>query len=109
MAKYDQGGGCPCGLYKDCVCVIRDTDLSLEPPKEKTYTNHAIKIPEMGSNPRPSEWQMILNVAEAMEVNRDLNSFKEENARMKVALTNIFHNSVDPDAIRRAAMGLGWK
>lgn len=20
MAKYDQGGGCPCGLHKTCIC-----------------------------------------------------------------------------------------
>lgn len=30
MAKYDHGGGCPCGLYKTCEC--KDAPLSV--PKE---------------------------------------------------------------------------
>lgn len=24
MAKYDQGGGCPCGLYRVCECDLED-------------------------------------------------------------------------------------
>lgn len=31
MAKYDQGGGCPCGLFKECSCEG-------EKPKKRTYT-----------------------------------------------------------------------
>lgn len=27
MAKYDQGGGCPCGLYKECVCESASVDF----------------------------------------------------------------------------------
>ena len=26
MAKYDQGGGCACGLYRRCVCGVGQAD-----------------------------------------------------------------------------------
>lgn len=26
MAKYDHGGGCPCGLQKECDCGLNDEE-----------------------------------------------------------------------------------
>ena len=33
MAKYDQGGGCPCGFYKICVCGAYDSDNNAKPKR----------------------------------------------------------------------------
>lgn len=30
MAKYDQGGGCPCGLYKECISGCEYAHLTRE-------------------------------------------------------------------------------
>lgn len=41
MAKYDQGGGCPCGLYKECLddcenqSFVRNDRLEKEEPYYK--------------------------------------------------------------------------
>ena len=41
MATYDQGGGCPCGLYKKCICKDeqgRDLhNLQISEEEMKTY------------------------------------------------------------------------
>lgn len=34
MAKYDQGGGCACGLHKECTCGVGQADGSR--PMKKT-------------------------------------------------------------------------
>lgn len=30
MAKYDQGGGCACGLYKECICEDNKRDETMK-------------------------------------------------------------------------------
>ena len=42
MAQYDQGGGCACGLYKDCCCCA---DI------EKAYLSYAYYIGKNVKNP----------------------------------------------------------
>lgn len=34
MAKYDQGGGCPCGLKKKCDCEYSEKDIEMTKKKE---------------------------------------------------------------------------
>lgn len=36
MAKYDQGGGCGCGLYKECQCEVN--------PEREQYWNETTKM-----------------------------------------------------------------
>ena len=41
MAKYDQGGGCPCGLHLECNCGPADqkkVELEVDPLPEKIST-----------------------------------------------------------------------
>lgn len=38
MAKYDHGGGCACGLYKECVCREKETEM------ERQWTQEQITL-----------------------------------------------------------------
>lgn len=38
MAKFDQGGGCACGLYRTCECKQeKDETRTFKKPEEKRY------------------------------------------------------------------------
>lgn len=72
-----------------------------------TYHNKHIDIPNIGMS-NPEEYQMVLKVSEAMQINQDLADLLVANKRMYAALNNIFYESDDPEAIRYAAKGVGW-
>lgn len=43
MAKFDQGGGCPCGLYRECEegCAY-DPDMVLEIPRVQSLAEKVL-------------------------------------------------------------------
>lgn len=62
MAKYDQGGGCECGVYKECQCNQPDMSTAVFPEKEnKSIQPEAVNHPEHYS---PGTYEAI-NVIEA--------------------------------------------
>ena len=106
MAKYGQGGGCGCGLYSECVCGAEGvfSPLYKEP---KTYRNYRISIPNIGSA-KPDQYQMVLKVSEAIEINDDFVKLQKENIRMKAALREIMDSSEIGSTVRIALRGLGF-
>jgi len=51
MAKYDQGGGCPCGLKKECDCSFSQSDKEIkvvfEPGAFDNFTGDQTELDEL--------------------------------------------------------------
>lgn len=88
-------------VYKDSL------NQAVEPPpKPPTYNNKHITIPDISAHPKPEEWQMVLKVSEAMEVNEDLRKLQADNEHMKKVLREIFETASEADIVRLALRGL---
>lgn len=46
MAKYDQGGGCACGLYRECCCELNlmREDMFPKPPVRQAFPRVRLKV-----------------------------------------------------------------
>jgi hypothetical protein len=59
MAKYDQGGGCACGLYKECLCKESrnnvDLKVSIE-ALERDYFNSKTEYDRWKTFQRSLDW-----------------------------------------------------
>ena len=78
MAKYDQGGGCGCGLYKECNCEEQRTlhrqwvenTYKVMKGDEMRYDEPKREQPYVGSMKRPwGEWH-VLDVDRGYKVKR---------------------------------------
>jgi hypothetical protein len=72
MAKYDQGGGCACGLYKECVCKEVDENVALKTSVEaleRDYFNSKTEYDRWKTFLRSLDW--IRTQSELIELLRE--------------------------------------
>jgi hypothetical protein len=74
--------------------------------KKVPVSYERISIPSDVDQNKPAEWQMVLKVSEALEINKEFNKLKEDHAHMKTVLREILDTSKDPDSVRLAIKGL---
>lgn len=74
MAKYDQGGGCACGLYKECLCSKPQKDVVLKvsiEELERDYLNSKTEYDRWKTFQRSLDWIRTQN--ELIELLRQKN------------------------------------
>lgn len=73
MAKYDHGGGCPCGLYKECNCVDAEREAYWD-RQDKEFPEMKYDAPKsldtLTSHSRPWGSWHVLEVDQGYKVKR---------------------------------------